>query len=77
MHFLHLVHAKDTQGHWFMNMFFIQVPLNNQATALYLVLTDEICINALLSMGLLPSTPSHLFWKRGLVSYEYLEACSH
>jgi hypothetical protein len=77
MHYLHLVHAKDAQGHWFMNMFFIRVPPNHQAIALYLMLTDERCLNALLSVGLLPSTSTHLFWKRGLESYEYLEACSH
>jgi hypothetical protein len=41
------------------------------------VLNDERFLNSLLSVGLLPSTSTHLFWKRDLESYEYLEACSH
>jgi hypothetical protein len=48
MYRLHLAHAKDTQGHWFMNMFFIQFPPNHEAPALYLVLTDERFLNAIL-----------------------------
>jgi hypothetical protein len=74
---LHLAHAKDTQGRWFVNMFFVRFPPNHEAPALYLMLTDERCLNALLSAGLFPSTSAHLFWKRDLESYEYLEACSH
>jgi hypothetical protein len=77
MYYLHLAHAKDAQGRWFVNMFFIRFPPNHEAPALYLMLTDERCLNALLSVGLLPSTSTHLFWKRDLESYEYLEACSH
>jgi hypothetical protein len=42
-----------------------------------LVLTDEICPNAILPAGLLPSTSAHLFYKLDLESYEYLEDCSH
>jgi hypothetical protein len=74
---LHLAHAKDAQGRWFMNMFFVRFPPNHEAPTLYLVLTDERCLNALLSMGLIPSTLAHLFWKQDLESYEYLEACNH
>jgi hypothetical protein len=77
MYRLHLAHTKDTQGHWFVNMFFVRFPPNHEAPALYLMLTDERCLNALLSVGLFPSTSAHLFWKRDLESYEYLEACSH
>jgi hypothetical protein len=77
MHYLHLVHVKDAHGCWFVNMFFVRVPPNHQAPALYLMLNDERFLNALLSVGLLPSNSTHLFWKRDLESYEYLEACSH
>jgi hypothetical protein len=77
MYRLHLAHTKDTHGHWFVNMFFVQFPPNHQALALYLMLNDERCLNALLSAGLLPSTSTHLLWRRDLESYEYLEACSH
>jgi hypothetical protein len=77
VHYLHMVHKKYEWGHWFMNILFIRVPPNNQDISLYLVLTDERCLNSLLSAGLLKSNSSHLFWKRGLESYEYLEACSH
>jgi hypothetical protein len=77
MYFLHLAHVKDAQVRWFMNMFFIQFPPNMEAHALYLMLTDERCLNALLLVRLLPSTSTHLFWKWDLESYEYLEACSH
>jgi hypothetical protein len=66
MYHLHLVHVKDAQGHWFMNMFFIRFPPNHEAPALYLVLTDERCLNPLLSMGLFPSTSTHLLWKQDL-----------
>jgi hypothetical protein len=77
MHFLHPVHAKDAQGHWFMNMFFVQVPPNHQATTLYLMLNDERFLNSLLLVGLLPLNSAHLFWKCDLDSYEYLEACNN
>ena len=60
-----------------MNILFIRVPPNHQSIALYLMLIDEILLNALLLVGLLPLNSDHLFWKRGLESYEYLEACSH
>jgi hypothetical protein len=63
MHYLHLVHARDAHGHWFMNILFIRAPPNHQAIALYLMLDDERFLNALLSVGLLPSTSTHLFWK--------------
>jgi hypothetical protein len=58
---LHLAHMKDVQGHWFMNFFFFLFPPNHEALALYLVLIDEICLNALLSTGLFPSNSAHLF----------------
>jgi hypothetical protein len=74
MYHLHLAHAKDAQGHWFMNMFFIRSPPNN---ALFVVLTDERCLNAFLSVGIFPSTSTHVFWIRDLEFYEYLEVCSH
>jgi hypothetical protein len=77
MYHLHLAHAKDAQGRWFMNMVFVRLPPNHEFFALYLVLTDERCINALLSVGLFPSTSAHLFGKRNLESYEYLEDCNH
>lgn len=66
MHYLHLVHAGDTQGRWFVKILFVRVPHNHQAIALYLMLTDERCLNALLSTSLLPSNSSHLFQKGGL-----------
>ena len=77
MYRLHFAHAKDAQGRWFVNMFFIRSPPNHEAPNLFLILIDERCLNALLSMGLFPSKSTHLFWKRDLESYEYLEACSH
>ena len=77
MHYVHLVHAKDAQVRRFMNIFFVRFPPNHQAPALYLVLNDERCLNSLLSSGLLPLMPAHLFWRQDLDSYEYLEACSH
>jgi hypothetical protein len=60
-----------------MNMFFARVPPNHQATYLYLVLTDERFLNSLLLIGLIPSTSAHLFQKRDLESYGYLQDCSH
>jgi hypothetical protein len=77
MYHLHLAHAKDAQGRWFVNMFFVRSPPNHEAPALLLVLTDERCLNALLSAGLFPSTSAHVFWIRDLEFYEYLEVCSH
>jgi hypothetical protein len=62
---LHLAHAKDAQGHWFVNMFFIQFPPNHEALALYLMPTDERCLNALLLAGLFPLNSTHLLWKLG------------
>jgi hypothetical protein len=62
MYRLHLEHTKDTQGRWFFNMFFVRSPPNHEAPALFLVLTNERCLNAFLSAGLLPSTSTHLFW---------------
>jgi hypothetical protein len=61
MYRLHLGHAKDAQGHWFMKMFFVLFPPNHEAHDLYLMLNDERCLNAFLSAGLLPSTLAHLF----------------
>jgi hypothetical protein len=61
MHFFHLVHVKDIQGCWFVNMLFILVSSNHKAIALYLMLINEIFLNTLLSTGLLPSTLAHLF----------------
>jgi hypothetical protein len=63
MHYLHLVHARDAYDCWFVNILVVKDPPNHQAIALYLVLDDERCLNALLSVGLLPSTSTHLFWK--------------
>jgi hypothetical protein len=63
MHYLHLVHARYAKGRWFMKILIIQSPSNHQAIALYLVLTDERCLNALLSTGLLSSNSAHIFWK--------------
>jgi hypothetical protein len=74
---LHLEHKKDTQGRWFVNMFFVRFTPNHEAPTLYLVLTDERCLNDLISVGLFPSNSTHLFRKWDLESYEYLEACSH
>ena len=73
---LHLVHVKDAQGRWFVNVFFFQSPPNHEAHALFLMLNDERCLNALLLAVFLRSNSSHLLWKRDLESYEYLEACS-
>jgi hypothetical protein len=61
MHCLHLVHVKDEQGHWFVNIFFVQVPPNHQATSVYLVMTSERFLNSLLLVGLLPLNSTHLF----------------
>jgi hypothetical protein len=61
MYNLHLAHVKDTQGHWFVNMFFVRFPPNRQAPALYLVLNDERFLNDILSTGLLPLNSTHLF----------------
>jgi hypothetical protein len=33
VHCLHMVHAKDAQGRWFVNMFFVRVPPNHEAIA--------------------------------------------
>jgi hypothetical protein len=74
---LHLAHTKDAQGHWFVNMFFVQSPPNYEAPSLFLMLTDERFLNALLLEGLCPSTSAHLLWIWDLNFYEYLEACSH
>jgi hypothetical protein len=63
MHYLHRVHVGDAQGRWFVNILLVLAPPNHQAIALYLMLTDERCPDALLSVGLLPLTSSHLFWK--------------
>jgi hypothetical protein len=56
---------------------FIRSPQNYEALALFLVLTDERCLNALLSVVLFPSNSTHVFWIRDLEFYEYLEVCSH
>jgi hypothetical protein len=77
MYRFHLSHTKDAQGRWSVNLFFVRFPPNHEAPALYLVLTDERFLNALLLVGLFPSTSAPLLWKQDLESYEYLEACSH
>jgi hypothetical protein len=77
VYYLHLVHVRDAHGHWFVNILFIRDPPNYQDISLYLMMDDERFLNALLSVGLLPSTSAHLFWNRYLASYEYIEACSH
>jgi hypothetical protein len=74
---LHLEHTKDAQHHWFVNMFFVRSPPNHEALTLFLVLTDERCLNSLLSAVLFPSNLANVFWIRDLGFYEYLEACSH
>jgi hypothetical protein len=74
---LHLVHAKDALGHWFVNMFFICSPPNYEAPTLFLVPTDERCLDDLILVGLFPSNSAHLFWIWDLKFYEYLEAYSH
>ena len=74
---LHLAHVKNTQGHWFVNMFFIRYPPNHEASSLFIMLTDERFLNSLLSASLFPSTSAHLFQIWDLEFYEYLEACSH
>jgi hypothetical protein len=61
MYRLHLEHAKDTQGHWFLNMFFVRSPPNHEAPSLFLMLIDDRCLNDLLSVGLFPSTLAHVF----------------
>jgi hypothetical protein len=58
---IHLAHTKDAHGRWFVNMFLVLFPPNHEAPDLYLMLTNEICLNALLSVGLLPLTSTHLF----------------
>jgi hypothetical protein len=77
MYHLHLAHTKYAQGRWFMNMFFVQSPLNHEAPGILLVLNDERFLNALLSVGLFPLTLAHVFWIRDLEFYEYLEVCNH
>jgi hypothetical protein len=77
MYCLHLAHMKDAQGHWFLNMFFVRSPPNPEAPTLFLLLTNEVFLNALLSAGLFPLTSSHVFWIRDLEIYEYLKASSH
>ena len=59
-----------------MNMFFIQFPPNYEDLSLYLVLNDERCLTYLLSVGLLPSNSTYLFWKWDLESSEYLDVIS-
>jgi hypothetical protein len=59
MYRFHLAHVKDAEGRWFMNLFFIRFPPNHEAPTLYLALTDERFLNALLSVGLFPSTSTH------------------
>jgi hypothetical protein len=76
MHYFHLVHERDAHDRWFMNILFFQSPPNHKVISLYLMLDDERCLNALISMGLLPSTSAHLFWNHDLDYYEYLKACS-
>jgi hypothetical protein len=61
MYPLHLAHMKDTQGHWFVNMFFVRSPPNHEVPSLFLMLIDERCLNALLLVGLFPSNSNHLF----------------
>jgi hypothetical protein len=61
MHDLHLVHVRDEQGRWFVNMIFVRAPPNHKGVSLYLILNDERFPNALLSASLLPSTSVHLF----------------
>jgi hypothetical protein len=63
MYRLPLARAKDTQGRWFVNMFFVRLPPNHEALALFLMLNDERCLNSLLLAGLLSSTLARLFWK--------------
>jgi hypothetical protein len=46
MYHLHLAHEKDAQGRWFVNMFFVQSPPNHEAHALFLVMTNERCLNS-------------------------------
>jgi hypothetical protein len=77
VYYLHLVLTRDAHGCWFVNILFIRALPNHQDISLYLTLDDEICLNALLSVGLLPSTSAHLFWNQDIDLYEYLEACSH
>jgi hypothetical protein len=77
MYHLHLAHTKDTQGRWFVNMFFVRSPPNHEAPALFLVLIDDRFLNDLLSVGLFPSTSTHVFWIQDLEFYEYLEVCIH
>jgi hypothetical protein len=74
---LHLAHAKDAHGRWFMNMFFIPSPPNYEAPSLFLMMTDERCLNALLSVSFFPLNSTHLLWIWDLEFYEYLETCSH
>ena len=62
MYHLHLVHAKDAQGRLFMNMFFVRSPPNHEALSFLFMMTDERCLNALLSLGLFPLTSTHVFY---------------
>jgi hypothetical protein len=77
VHRKNLAHAKYAQVRWFVNMFFVRSPLNYEALDLFPVITDDIYLNALLSVGLFPLTLAHLFWIWDLEFYEFLEACSH
>jgi hypothetical protein len=61
MYHLHLAHVKDAHGRLFVNIFFVRSPPNYEAPSLFLMLIDERCLNALLSVGLFPSTSAHLF----------------
>jgi hypothetical protein len=63
VHYLHLVHVRDTKGHSFINILFVRAPPNHQAISLYLMLTDERFPNALLLAGLFPLNSTHLLWK--------------
>jgi hypothetical protein len=67
MYHLYLAHAKDAQGRCFMNLFFVRFPPNHEAPTLYLLLTDERCLNYLLSVGLFPSTSTHYMEMRSRV----------
>jgi hypothetical protein len=59
---LHLAWMKDAQGRWFVKMLFVRSPPNHEAPSLFLVVTNEICLNALLSVGLFLSTFAQVFW---------------
>jgi hypothetical protein len=70
MYYLHMVHVRDAYDHWFLNILFVRDPPNYQDISLYLVLDEEIFLNALLSIGLLPLNSTHLLWNQDLESYE-------